>query len=71
MKRLNKNSRIGIIIFAVILTLNNLIGLPDFVHGLGLGTAIAFMLIGAYSVNHDISKFKSFKRNFFTKYLNR
>ena len=52
---------------ATTLLLNHFIVLPEFVSGLGLGTGIGLELIGAYSINHDMSKLKSYKMNFLKK----
>lgn len=71
MAKLNKSTRIGLVIFALTLLLKRLIDLPDFIHGLGVGSSIIFMLIGVYAVNHDISKLKNLKLNFLKKCFNK
>ena len=62
MNKPNKLVGIGLIIISTTLLLKNCsIQLPEFIAGLGLGCGIAFELIGAYSMNHDISKLKNYK----------
>lgn len=67
MKKLNKNTVVGMVIIAALLLLN----VPDFIRGVGLGTGLAFMLTGIYITNYDVSKLKGFKKKFFNKHLNR
>ncbi|WBW96447.1 hypothetical protein [Oceanirhabdus sp. W0125-5] len=71
MKKTNKYITTGLLIYAITLLLKHLIGLPEFIYGLGLGISIALELIGAYSINHDISKFKNFKMNFYKRCFNK
>ncbi|MCM3568962.1 hypothetical protein [Neobacillus mesonae] len=68
MKRPNKFLRTGLVITAVMFFLHIYsIQLPDFIEGLGYGCGIAFMLIGIYAVNHDISKLRRFKMKLLKK----
>lgn len=72
MQKLNKLMKIGLAIIPIMLLLKNLsIQLPDYLQGLFLGIGIGFELIGIYSINHDISKFKNYKMNLLKKYFNR
>lgn len=69
MRKLNKFITIGVIIFAITPLLRGFsIQLPCFINGLILGTGFSFTLIGMYSINHDISKLKSFKRNLIIRF---
>ena len=45
--------------------------LPDFVYGLGFGTAIAFLLIGGHAEKPVMSKIHAYKMNFLKKCFNR
>lgn len=71
LKKINKTLSIGLLIVAITLLLKHVVQLPEFICGLGYGTGIAFELIGAYSINHDISKLKNFKSSFLKKCWNR
>jgi len=71
LKKSNKYISIGLLIFAITQISNNLIGIPEFICGLGLGTSIALELIGAFYINHDISRFKSCKMNFYKRCFNK
>ncbi|NFV12208.1 hypothetical protein FDG09_04530 [Clostridium sporogenes] len=72
MKKSNKILIIGIFIITIITSLRYLsIQLPEYILGFGYGLGIAFELIGAYSLNYDISKIQNFKRNFIKRCLNK
>jgi len=64
LKKRNKFMKVGLLIIAIILLPKNFSAqLPDFIQGLGYGVGIALELIGIYSINHDIFKFKNYKTN--------
>ncbi|WP_425449099.1 hypothetical protein [Dethiothermospora halolimnae] len=63
MKKLNKSIKIGLLLIVLTLIPDALIGLPEFVTGLSLGAGLALLLVGAFTINHDMSKFKRFKAN--------
>ncbi|AGK97947.1 hypothetical protein [Clostridium pasteurianum] len=68
----NKFLSIGLFIAGIALFLkNSSIPLPDFIDGLLLGSGIGLELIGIYSMNYDISKFRNYKRNLLNKCLNK
>ena len=67
MKKTNRCICIGTLCCATTVLLNHFIALPEIVSGLGLGTGIGLELIGAYSINHDMSKLKNYKINFLEK----
>jgi len=72
LRKLNKFTTIGVIIFAITPLLRGFsIQLPCFINGLILGTGFAFTLMGMYSMNHDISKFKKYKMIFLKKCFNK
>ena len=68
MKCSNKFLKIGLVIITIMLILHiHLINLPDFFEGLGYGIGIALELIGIYSMNHDVSKLRNFKKEVLKK----
>lgn len=72
LKKPNTTLSIGIFIIVITTILRHFtIQLPEFILGLGYGIGIGFELIGVYSINHDISKFQNYKRNFIRKCLNK
>lgn len=63
MKKYNYFISAGLLIISLMLILKHFaIQLPDFIQGFGYGIGIALELMGAYLVNHDISKIKNYKR---------
>ncbi len=67
-KGLNNFFRVGSVIIAIMLLLHLYsIQLPDFIEGLMLGSGIALELIGIYTMKHDISKFRNFKKKLLKK----
>ena len=71
LKKLNKNLCIGALFSGIAILSNYFIKLPDFVCGFCIGISLVFYIIGMYEINHDISKIKIFKSNFFKKGLNK
>lgn len=68
MKKSNTFLRVGMAIIGIMFLLKICsIHLPDFIEGLGFGAGIALELIGIYAINHDISKFRKYKRNVLRK----
>lgn len=67
MKKLNKMTSIGLFIVVLTFILPRFIALPHLILGLGLGVGLTLELIGAYSMNHDISKLRNCKKNMFQK----
>ncbi len=61
MEKTNRFLNIGLLIYAVTMVLNHLVGLPHFLYGLGLGTAIGFELLGVAAMRYDLSKLRSYK----------
>lgn len=62
----NKLLSLGLFIIGMSLTLKHFsVPIPDFVDGLLVGAGIGLELIGIYTINHDLSKLKKFKRNLF------
>lgn len=67
MKNHNVYISLGLLLNSSYFFLNNLSSVPDFLMGLLFGSGIGLMIIGVYSKNHDLSKFKNFKHNLFNK----
>lgn len=68
MKKSNLLFIIGALIVGIMMILRELsIKMPDFVEGLGLGMGIACELMGAYAMNHDLSKLRNFKKRLLKK----
>ena len=70
MKKLNHYIRTGLLIYAISLSFNQLLKLPEFFNGFLLGLAIVLMLWGGYVENHDITEIKNFKRRLLLKIRN-
>lgn len=67
MRKINKYLQIGLLLVIVSMILQRFTDVPEFVHGILLGTGIVLEFIGGYSINHDISKLKNYKMNLFKK----
>lgn len=69
MKNHNIYIYLGILFNSSFLFLNRFNTVPDFIKGIFVGLGIGLMIIGLYSKNHDLSKFKTFKHDLFNKVL--
>jgi hypothetical membrane protein len=67
MKNHNIYISLGLLLNSIYLFLNNFSSVPGFFMGLLFGSGIFLFIIGVYSKNHDLSKFKNFKHNLFNK----
>jgi hypothetical protein len=67
MKKFNKYINFGLIFNGISIISYRFNLLPSFVQGLSVGLGIIFILIGMYAQNHDISKFKNYKKNIWNK----
>lgn len=68
-KQMNLYLILGLLINSIIFSVNHFIELPDFISSLGIGIGICLELIGLYSINHDITKIKNFKKNLIKKFV--
>jgi hypothetical protein len=67
MKNHNIYIFLGLLLNSSFLFLNTFNTVPEFIKGLLSGLGIGLIIIGIYSKNHDLSKFKNFKHNLFNK----
>ena len=67
MKKLNNYISFGLLFNGLFLLGNGLDIFPEFIKGLFAGMGIGLILLGAYSENHDLSRFKNFKKKVFLK----
>lgn len=67
MKNNNIYIFLGLLINSTSLFLNTFRTVNDFTKGLLFGIGIGLIVLGIYSKNHDLSKFKSFKYSLFSK----
>lgn len=58
----NRMLSFGMLAIAVSNILKHTVNLHEFAHGLILGVGLVLMLLGAYAVNHDITKLTNLKR---------
>lgn len=65
--QMNSHLILGFFICSIVLFFNRLIGLLEIISGFGLGIGIALELIGVYSMKHDITKIKNFKKSLIRK----
>lgn len=69
MKRIGNNKllSIGISVIGIALLLKYITQVPDSIYGFLTGLGIGIELLGIYSLNHDISKLKNFKKKLLKK----
>lgn len=67
MKKLNNYINFGLLFNGIFLLGNCTNLLPEFMKGLFCALGITLIFIGFYSENHDISKFKNYKKNLLKK----
>ncbi len=67
MRQWNKFLSMGLLIFGITLFLKNVIGIPEFFVGFGIGLGLFFELLGAYALRHDVSHLRMFKVKFIRK----
>ncbi len=67
MKNNNIYIFLGLLINSSSLFLNTFVTVSDFTKGLLFGIGIGLIILGIYSKNHDLSKFKNFKYSLFSK----
>ena len=60
--KLNNFLKFGLLIIGMVLLLDHLLDLPEFIKGFGFGLGLSLELIGAYASKHDMTKFKEFKK---------
>ncbi|CAK7086434.1 hypothetical protein CIW83_05240 [Tissierella sp. P1] len=59
----------GLLINSIVLGSKQFIEMPEGIYCFGMGVGIALVLFGLYSMNHDTTKIKSFKRNLIKKFI--
>ncbi len=67
--RLNKYIIVGMLINSIVISAKQLANIPDSISGFGMGIGIGLEIFGVYSMNHDITKIKNFKRNLVKKFV--
>lgn len=67
LKKCNIYILLGILLSSTFPYISRFNSVPDFIKGLFIGAGIGLMIIGIYSKNYDISKFKICKYNLFNK----
>ena len=67
--KMNWYLKSGLLISSIVIGVNHIIELPGSIHGFGIGVAIALELVGIYSLRHDMTKIKNFKKNLFRKFI--
>ena len=71
MKKLNNYKCWGLFFNGLFLLGNYFDLFPEFIKGLFAGLGITLILLGIYSENHDISKFKNYKKNLLKNLLSK
>ncbi|MDR7856719.1 hypothetical protein [Tissierella sp.] len=68
-KQMNKYIIWGLLINSITMSLKYFIEVPDGISCFGMGVGIAMIIFGAYSMKHDTTKIRDFKRNLFKKFI--
>ena len=69
MKNINNYTRFGLVFNSIFLFGNYFDIFPEFIKGLCAGLGIGLIFIGIYSENHDMTKFRNYKKNLFKKLI--
>lgn len=67
MRKINKLLSTGLLLVGITMFLKNVVGIPEFFAGLGIGLGLFFELLGFYALNHDVSHLRMFKIKFIKK----
>ena len=67
LKKHNNYIILGLLFNSIFLFLNNFNIVPELIKGLIFGLGISLILVGSYSNNHTLSKFKNYKHNLINK----
>lgn len=65
--KMSKYVILGMLINSIVISAKQLANIPDGISGFGMGLGIGLEIFGLYSMNHDIAKIKSFKKNLIKK----
>lgn len=68
MKKLNNFIAFGMLFNGVFIFSTRTDLIPDIIAGLCAGVGIGLTLLGIYSINHDISKLKDYKKRILGKF---
>lgn len=65
--KMNKYVILGMLINSIAISAKQLANIPDGIYGFGMGLGIGLEIFGLYSMKHDTTKIKNFKRNLIKK----
>lgn len=68
--KMNKHMIWGLLINSFLMSIKHFIEIPDALACFGMGIGISLLGFGIYTMNHDITKFKNWKRNLVKKFIN-
>lgn len=69
---LMQKGKIGwsLLINSISISIKHFIEIPDALAGFGTGIGLSLLIFGMYIMNHDITKFKNWKRNLLKGFMN-
>lgn len=69
MKKLNNYINFGLILNVIGIISHRFNLLPSFIQGLCIGLGLTLIFIGMYDQNHNLDKFRNYKKNILNKIL--
>jgi hypothetical protein len=60
----------GLLINSISIGIKHFIEIPDAIACFGTGIGLSLLVFGIYAMNHDVTKFKSWKRNLLKGFMN-
>lgn len=69
MKKLNNYINFGLLFNGIGIISNRFNLLPSFIQGLCVGLGLTFIFLGMYAQNHDLAKFRNYKKNILNRAL--
>ena len=61
--KINNKIKMGLLFYAIFSFTKQFFEVPHFISGFLIGISIACYIMGAIELNHDISKFKNWKKS--------
>lgn len=68
--KMNKYIKWGLLLNSLFITMKQFIAIPDDIACFVIGVGGSLLVFGMYAANHDMTKFKNWKRNLLRNFMN-